>query len=505
MKKKKKVEIGPVFTIMIISLILMVVSFVFSIFGISGLKTSIVSGTLETSVVTVKNIFTGEGLKFLLRDSLNNFLLFEPLALTILALIGIGIGEKSGLFKALFINLKNVQPRTITFFTVLFSIILNIFGNGVFVITIPIAGIVYKYAGRNSRLGVLTAFIASATGFASGFIFNNLDVVLGTLTQTAASLEVDKGYVYALNSNIFIMLGSAVILSLLASIVIDVSLAKQFPKKTPLQDEEMNYSKSGLKTSLIVALVMLLVFIYMIVPSLPFSGILLDNEATNYLEQLMGPNSMFQEGSIYLFTLLLMVCSLVYGYISGNVKSSNDYSVGLSKGFEGIGYLFVLLFFTSQMIAILNWTNLDTVISCLVIEIFNHLELAGILLIILFFILVIIVGLLIPSTTYKWELLSPTVVPMFMKANITPNFTQFIFRAADGISKTITPVFPYFVVLISFLQKYNYDEERKITIFGTIKLITPTIILISIIWLLILIGWYIINLPMGPNVFTTLN
>lgn len=504
-RKKNKIELGPVFTIMLMSFILMLVSVIFSITGIGAHQTNIVGDTLETSLITVKNIFSVDGIKFLFGDMVNNFALFEPLALTIISLIGIGIAEKSGLFKALFINLKNFRPRTITFFTLFVAIILNFFGNNAFVIVIPMAGIVYKYANRNSRLGIITAFIGTAIGMGAGIIFNNTDLLLGVLTQASASLEVDKNYIFSLNSSLYIMMFSALLISLIGSIIIDSSLTKYFPKKTPLQDEDLKVSKKGIKLSLIISLFLLILIVYMIVPGLPGSGVLLDSNGTNYLEKLMGSDSVFKDSIMYLFTLMLMISSLVYGYVSGNIKSSNDYSVGLSKGFEGIGYLFVLLFFTSQMISILDWTNLGMVISLFFINSFTATSLSGIFLIIAFFLVVVLVSLFVPATLYKWQLLSPTVVPMFMKANMTPDFAQFIFRAADGVGSALTPVFPYFVVAISFLQKYNYDEENKITVFGVLKKILVPIILLIILWLLILIGWYIIGLPMGPETFTTLN
>ena len=132
------------------------------------------------------------------------------------------------------------------------------------------------------------------------------------------------------------------------------------------------------------------------------------------------------------------------------------------------------------------------------------MQFSGIPLIISLFVIVIIIGLFIPSTVEKWDLLNPIVVPLFMRSNITPDFTQFIFRAADGVGKALTPVFPYYMVMIAFLEKYNYDEENKITVFGTLRMILPVILTLILVWILILVGWYIVGLPMGTSTYVTL-
>ena len=112
--------------------------------------------------------------------------------------------------------------------------------------------------------------------------------------------------------------------------------------------------------------------------------------------------------------------------------------------------------------------------------------------------------ILIPSAVEKWELISPLIVPLMMRSNLTPSFTQLIFRVADGIGKCITPFFAYYMITLAFLEKYNTKDNVKITVFGTLKLIFPTILLFLGLWLLILLGWYIIGLPTGPSIYPAL-
>ena len=166
--------------------------------------------------------------------------------------------------------------------------------------------------------------------------------------------------------------------------------------------------------------------------------------------------------------------------------------------------MFVLMFFYSQMISILEWTNIGEIVCTNLIDWMGGLKFSGIPLIITFFIIVIIVSLLMPGTLEKWKLMSPTIIPLFMRSNITPGFTQFIFKVADGISKAITPMFAYFIVMLAFLEKYNNDEKNQISIFGTIKQILPIVLLMAGLWLLIIVLWYIIGIPIGVGVISTL-
>ena len=156
------------------------------------------------------------------------------------------------------------------------------------------------------------------------------------------------------------------------------------------------------------------------------------------------------------------------------------------------------------MLAILNWTNIGSVITTRLVDFISTLQISGMPLIIAVFILIIIASILIPGNIEKWTLLSPIVIPLFMRANITPDFTQFLFKAADGIGKSISLFFVYFIIMVGFLQKYNAERKEEITLFGTLKILFPSILLFTIVWILIIIGWYLVGLPLGMNTMPTL-
>lgn len=506
MKKKKKKQLkGPVFTILFLTFLIAISSFLLSLIGFQGNKTYIGNDSLESSLVVVKNIISLEGIKYIIGNVVTNFMTFKPLSIMIISLIGISIVEKSGLLNAIFYKIKNVKFEIVIFFTLFLGIISSIIGEYSYMFLIPFIALMYKYLNRSPVLGILTVFIGLTLGYGTGLIFNYTDYELGHLTQAAANLNVDPNYQYDLLSNIYVMIFLTVLLSFIATIVINRFLVIKFPKKQIVEEEEFNISKKGFIASSIAVLICILIVIYMILDvKLTGAGILLDNKSDNYIAKLFGDNSPFREGIVIIITFIMMIAGFIYGKISKNIKNSHEYSLALSKNFENLGLMFVLMFFTSIMISILDWTNIGVVISSNLVDFISSISLSGIPLIIIFMLIVIVMSILIPDTLAKWQLLSPVVVPLFMRANITPDFTQFIFKIADGIGKSITPFFVYFIIMLAFLEKYKKDDNMKITVFGTLKMISPVVLILGLFLIIFVVLWYLIGIPVGIGVGSTI-
>lgn len=506
-KKKKNKIYGPVLVILIMIAFLSTLSFIFSALNIEAYKTVIANNTLESQLITVNNIISIDGFKYLIGNIINNFKNFEPLVLFIVFLLGLGICERSGLIKAIVTPMKKIKLNFLTFLTLFFGVIFSFFGEISYIILIPLVGVIYKYLEKNPMLGILTAFIGITIGYGTGLIFNYNDHLIGNLTQASATLTVDKNYKFSLLSNLYIMWFSTILISILGTIIIEKFLIPKYVKKYSIEEEELVVDKSAKRSSLIVFLISLLIIIYFILPlNLPLSGILLDLNADRYIDKLFGPASPFGSGFIVIMSCVLTLCGFVYGKKSGNIKGSHDFSLGLSKSFENLGFLFVLMFFASQIPAIIEWTNLGNVIACRLIEFICSIQLSGIILIVFFIIITVLISILIPDTMTKWSLMSPTIVPLFMQSNITPNFTNFIFKVSDGIGKSLSPLFIYFIITLAFLEKYRDKENDKnqISLFKTYKSIIPTILIISLIWILIIVFWYLIGFPIGVGNYSTL-
>lgn len=504
-KIKKDKKYGPVLVFTILIAIVSLLSLILSICGIEGYQSIVTNGTIETSLITIKNIISLDGIKFIIGNAVQNFASLEPLVLIIISLLGISICEKSGLLSALFSPLKRVKLSIVIIITLLLGVLSTVIGDYSYIFLIPLVGVMFKYLGKNPVLGIITVFIGISIGLGAGICFNYNDYLLGKMTEAAAQVSVDKNYAFSLFSNLYIIIAMTLVICIFGTILINKFLVHKLPKRYSYEEEELVVSKKAKRISGIVCILLVLLVVYMVLPlKLHGAGILLDKDATRYIDKLLGPNSSFGNGLVIIISLIMLVCGMVYGKISGNIKSSHEFSLGMSKTFENLEFMFVLLFFGSQLLAITEWTNIGPVIGTRLIDFMSTLEFSGIPLIIAFFIIVILISFLMPSTIAKWEIISPVAVPLFMRSNITPNMTQIIFKVADGIGKVITPFFIFYIMTLAFLEKYRISEKNQVSVFGILKLIAPITLMLGIILLLFIIIWYIIGIPIGIGTYSTL-
>ena len=241
----------------------------------------------------------------------------------------------------------------------------------------------------------------------------------------------------------------------------------------------------------------------MLIPSLPFSGLLLDMSETTYLKQVFGENSYFQDGFTYVISLFFVITGITYGISTKSIKNDKDLINKCGEYLSNLGVLIALIFFASQFISVFRKTNIGPVLVALATKLISQLSFSGIPLILIVVILIAICNLFVTTPIGKWEIMAPVVVPMMMQSNISPQFAQFILRAADSMTKGITPLLAYFVIYIGYLNIYNSDKET-ITIKKAISYIMPHCLIIALSWLLIIIGWYLLGVPIGIGVNSTL-
>ena len=497
MKKKKKIQTkGPIVEIIFLIFGISILSFLLNMFNVKSYLTE--AGTFETTLVIANNILSSDGIKYILNNTLTNFQMLEPVILVILSLISVSVLEASGLLKHIFQPLKKLKLKYVILMVMFIGIISTLIGDYSYALLIPVAGILYKYIDRSPSLGILTMFLAITIGYGTGLIYNYQTYQLGNITEIAAS-SITADYNYELLSNIFVLVLSTFIMTIVGTIIID-----KFSKKYVREEynDNLNISKKAGRITLVAFIIMCLVFIYCVIPGFPKSGLLLDKTEPTYIGKLFGGGSLLSQGFMVLIIVMLMLCGLIYGRVSKNVKSSKDYSNALTKSFENTGYVFVLLFFTSVLYEIIEWTNISTVLSTKIVDFIGASQLSGLLLIIAVLISIIIISILIPNTMNKWEIMASIYIPLLMRANISPAFTQTIFQISDSIGKLFSPIYIYLIITIGFM--YKYDKEGNVGIISTMKKIMPVIILLSLTWLIMLLGWYLLGLPIGIESSITL-
>ena len=161
-KNKKQKYIGIITSLLIITFVIMILSLIFNIIGINGQKTAINNGLLESSLITVNNIFTKDGIRFLLNNVTSNLDYLKPLIILIMSVMCTSILESSGLLSHIFSKFGKLKTPIITFATVLISIIFTFFGEYSYLFLFPLVASIYRVMDRSSVVGIITVFFSKS-------------------------------------------------------------------------------------------------------------------------------------------------------------------------------------------------------------------------------------------------------------------------------------------------------------------------------------------------------
>ena len=513
LKKVKEARLHPALVFLILTFIVMVVSSVGHFFNLetSYYTVNSVTGNIDSQVVTINSLFNRTGLQYLISNLLTNFTNFVPLGTLIVGLMGIGVAYKSGFLDTLFSMIAKNSPRKfITYLIVLLGVIFSMFYDVGYVILIPLAAILFLNLGRHPSAGICAAFAGITFGYGANIVANGLDAILMEYTESATRI-LDSTYSISVNSNLIFMIVSTLLIAYVGMIVTEKFIIPKLGRykfseeeREVIKREPGIKEKKGVLVSLLVLGLVLLVLIYCIVPGLPFSGLLLYLKDDLYIEQLFGNNSYFSQGVVCIFSVLLMIAGLIYGLRVKTIKNNRDFVDGMNYYLKDLSSILVLVFFAAQFVLIFKQTNIGVFVVVSLSKFLESLNLTGFALVMVVYCLVTICSLFVPAASTKWAILSPIVVPIFMQSSLTPEFAQVVFRAADSSVKGITPVFTYFVILIGFLQIYNKKNDDIITITDAMGLMIPYTVAFSLLWLIIVVCFYILGIPIGIGVSSVL-
>ena len=332
--KLKKFYFHPITVFLCLTLLTIVASGILSALEMQATYNIVNPNTneLEPTLVAVENLLSFDGMKFLIGNATTNFISFAPLGTLLLALIGITIAEATGLIETLTKRYFSKMPKEIFTFLIIFIATISSLINEVgYAILIPLAALIYFMNGRNPLLGIITAFCGVSFGYGVTIFVGSMEISLMDYTKTASWL-IDEGMHISLTSNLFFIIATSILISVIGTIIIEKLIApklgnykkeEEFAKTEQyrvidIEEEEQKKiekeknEKRGLRFALITCIIVLLLFIYMLIPGLPYSGMLLDMTEKTYLNQLFGDTSYFQSGFTYLVTLLLVTTAKLY-------------------------------------------------------------------------------------------------------------------------------------------------------------------------------------------------
>jgi len=500
---KKKRGLHPVWFFLLLIIITVLLSFLLSLLGLQGTEYSVSqSGRVTTTILTVKSLISTEGLKFLFGGTVDNLLKYIPFGTVIIGLLGMGTLIKTGLLKEIFSRLSKVVPRSVAFFTFsLLCIVMGFSQDLAFVIMIPFSIALFTEYKRSQVVGMTMAFVSVAAGANINLFITSLDYSLIEIGKNSVKM-IDSDYSYGYSGNLYFIAVSSLLLALLVTIITEI-LSRKRPVRVEEEEKTIDEKlrNKGIKVSLITLAVLGVIFVYSIIPGLPLSGRLLDNTQFLYVNKLFGANSPFVNGILIIISLAAFLCGLIYGIITEQIKTDRDLIKILKGSLNNIGELLLIIFFASEFIAIFKYSNIGEVLTSILYTFVRNGNFSFVILMLISSIAIMLSSVVISSTATKWSMFSSSVMPAFMKSNLTPEFAGALFRLSSSVSNIVSPIFPYFAIYLGFMGLYSKSD---FSIKKCYNLLVPFFIGVTILWLFIIFGWYILGSPIGPKVFPTI-
>lgn len=440
--------------------------------------------------VLANNLLSGEGLNFALSTAVKNFTGFAPLGLVLTMALGIGLAEQVGLMSSFMRKtILGASPKLITIMIMLIGINGNIASDAAIVIIPAISAIIFLSIGRNPLAGVALGYAATTAGFSANFFIAGTDALLSGITNEAS--KIVGAPEISVTSNWYFMIVSTIVLSIIGMLVsekiVEPRLGDYKGNKKIANEEVSPEENKALKAAGIGLIVYLIVVFALAFPQTSF----LRNPETGSLIN----RSPLLKGIIPLLLILFMAISIPFGVSIGKIKSSADVPRYMTISIQGMSSFIVLAFIIGQFIAYFNWTNLGLILAVSGANLLEATGFTGIPLFIGFIVLCAFVNLFIGSGSAKWALLAPIFVPMLALLNYSPALTQMLYRIGDSTTNIISPLFPYFPIVLGLLNEY--DEEAGV---GTLlSLMIPYSLVMLAAWIVLSVVWYFTGMPLGPG------
>lgn len=444
------------------------------------------------ATTAVRSLVTVEGRRFMLTSVIPNFLGFTAVGMVIVAMVGVGLAEETGLIRALIRKLVIVSPpATLTYILVFAGILSSIAADAGYLVLIPLAAVAYLSVGRHPVAGLAAAFAAVGGAFGVNMLIKPVDGVLTEITNDAIHL-VNPTQSIDLAANLFFSVASVAVLTLVIALVSDRFVEPRLgPWQGPRTDDGDNAlspaEQRGLRFALLGFLAVVVVFTLLTAPT----GAPLRDPVTGAI---IG-DTPFMNSLIVIVTALFFGAGLAYGIGAGTVTCTNDVVKAIVKTIGSLSELIFLLLIISQFVAYFSYTNLATVAAVGLGDFLQDANLGANTLLAAFVMVVFLVGILMPQIIPKWALFAPVFVPLFMRLGIEPDAVLAAYRVGDSPSNVVNPLMPYFALIVTFVRRY--DPSAGV---GTvIALMLPYAVVLLVVWTVLLLVWNGLGIPFGPG------
>ena len=441
----------------------------------------------------VVNQLSGTAITTFFASMVKTFAHFHPIGVVLVAMLGIGVAEHTGFINTALRAMMNVTARwLLTPMVILVGIVSHTAADAGYVLVIPLGGVIFYAAGRHPLAGIAAAFAGVSGGFSANFIPSAIDPMLQGISQSAAQIIDADVSLNPLNNFFFTAASSLVIIALgwiVTDRIVEPRLADT-PLDGDLEDLPSMEALSGIERSALrMALWSLLLGIALLtVSAWPESSAWRGSSGS-----LTERGAPLMASIVPLIFVLFLLPGITYGLKAGTVTSAKDIIDGMTKAMHNMAYYLVIMFFIAQFLYAFSESNMGVLLALKGAIILKSLGLPAALTISGVVLLTGVLNLFVGSASAKWALLAPILVPMLMEVGISPDLTQAAYRVGDSTTNIITPLMPYFPLVVVYCQRYLKDAG-----IGTVTaLMLPYSVTFIVCWTAFLLAYWALGLPLG--------
>ncbi len=303
-------------------------------------------GTKE--IVRSVNLLSAEGIHRILLEMVDNLTGFAPLGIVLVAMLGIGIAEHSGLINAVIRLLVLNSPKHLLTFVVVFTGILsNVASDIGYVLLIPLAGVIFMAVGRHPVAGMAAAFAGVSGGFSANLILGTIDPLLAGLSQEAAQI-LDPAYKVNPTANYYFMVASTFLIAFTGTFVTEKIVEPRLGKyRGQMEEENKSFDrlskkeKKGLLFSVITLIAIIIITLFGIIPE---DGFFRGSDGGLLSSPLI-------RGVVAMLFITAAAMGIAYGFITGTYKNDADVAKGMAVSMKTLATYIVIVFFAAQFVA----------------------------------------------------------------------------------------------------------------------------------------------------------
>jgi aminobenzoyl-glutamate transport protein len=458
-----------------------------------------VAGRAEDGMIRAVSLLNADGLRRIFENLTSNFTGFAPLGVVLVAMLGVGVAERSGLLSAAVRGLVLGAPRTLVTAAIVFAgVISNTASELGYVVLIPLAGAIYHALGRHPLAGMAAAFAGVSGGYSANLLIGTIDPLLAGITEAAAQL-IDPDYSVAATANWYFMAASTLLVTVVcvavSVLVVEPKLGaydEQGADPAVLDRRMMDPLSATEKRGLLAAgLAAIAVFAVMALTLLPSWGLLRNPETGDALR-----NAPFFRGFVTWILVFFVVVGFAYGRVVGTMRRDRDVIDAMASAISTLGLYIVMVFFAAQFVAFFGWSNLGAITAVAGAEFLQDTGLTGPGLFAAFILVCCVVNLMIGSASAQWAVTAPIFVPMLMLIGYSPEVIQAAYRIGDSTTNIVTPMMTYFGLILAWGCRY----DRNLGVGTMIAMMLPYSIALIVCWSIFFFLWVFgLGLPVGPG------